>query len=373
LRDILLVDGGGWNGVTTVQVNVINFFLNKGHGVAVILFDNGITPDPVKFNRWPRSKRVRYHIIGQHSFLDKLFNKFMLLRCGIKLVKCFSLLRKNQSFYAFEYEAGVILSWYRLFQPSAFYFLHSIELYPKTARSPLIAYAFRQAAKVITQDTVRKQELMHLYGLGESIVLVSINSSRQEDVIDVTPLNFPIHVQERKKVLFIGSLIEEHCFHQVLACSEAIPEDQCLIIHGWGGNKYAESIDRLVKRRPNNVWVSNFSLDDVTKFRLYASIDIGLVTFNADFYNCKFAALSAGKLFDFIRVGKPVIASNIEGLAQFVSETNVGLCIENIQSLYSMTKEIFLNYVYYSKNAKITFPLYEFDLHFDAIYHDFLK
>lgn len=372
MKNILLIDGSGWNGVTTVQINIINYFLDKGHSIEVILFDNGIPTDSMKYNRWPRNERIFYHLINHKSFLDKVANQLSFFRRLVKLIKSYHILKQHQMYYAFEYEAGTILSFYKLLYPSANYFLHSIELDEATAGSSLIRSGFKNASIVLTQDKIRLDQLQKLYHLDGSCIMISVNSSRDSNVIDTTPLDFPKHVKERKKILFIGSLIDEHCFPDVLKVTQTIPDDHCLVIHGWGGKKYDEIVQGLVKMKPNNVWVSNFQLDEVTKFRLYSSIDIGLVTFNDRFYNCRYAALSAGKLFDLMRVGKPVIASNILGLKEFVEENQIGFCVNDVSELYFKSATIFSNYEFYAKNSKKIFPMYEFDLNFHYIYKKFV-
>jgi len=374
LQNILFIDGGGWNGVTTVQVNVINFFLSKGHTIKVILFDNGIKADQLKLGRWPKDPRIEYRVINQKTFLAKLLNRFSLSRHIYKYVKCVSELNTAPQCYAFDYEAGILCLFQKKLKPSTRYFLHSIELYENTRNVFLVKQAFKNAAYIITQDWVRKERLLELYGLKQDYnILISVNSSRYSDRMDTTRLTFPDHIAKRKKLLFIGSLIDQHCIQEVLETSKNIPEDFCLILHGWGAEKFKDHINQLISMKPDNVWFSDFALDDVTKFRLYSSIDVGLVTFNKRYYNGKYAGLSAGKLYDFMRIGKPVLANDIPGLGEFVRENSIGRVIDDFGSLYKEMRALMTEYEMYAANAKALFGKCEFDLNFNQTYHEFQR
>ncbi len=372
MKNILFIDGGGWNGITTVQVNVINFFLDKGHFIEVIIFDNGIKPDQVKLDRWPKHQHITYRVISQRSVLDKICNRLFFLKHFLKFLKCRHILKRFETYYAFEYEGGILCTFQKFFNSSKNYFLHSIELYEATSTSSFVRNTFAKASRVVTQDWVRKKRLCEMYDLPDFKLAVSVNSSRRSDTLDVSPLPFPDNIASKTKVLFIGSLIEEHCFSEVLTATQSIPDDMCLIIHGWGGKKYETQINELIGRRPDNVWLSNFQLSDVTKFRLYASIDIGLVTFNKNYFNTRNAGLSAGKLFDFMRVGKPVLASGIEGLDRFVTEHAVGKVVEDFSVLYQQASQIFDAYNLYAQNAKKLFVEYEFDESYQPVYEQFI-
>ena len=57
---------------------------------------------------------------------------------------------------------------------------------------------------------------------------------------------------------------------------------------------------------------------------MYNIADYGIVLFNKNHRNNEFAGLSAGKLFDFVRVGIPVIASDSRLLNEFVELKKIG-------------------------------------------------
>lgn len=374
MKEILLIDGGNWNGVTTVQVNVINFFLDKGSAVKVVLFDNGMKPSPLKYDRWPKHENVEYIAIDQTGIIDKIFNRTLFLRSIRKFFKAWHILKKYNRYYAFEYEAGIICRFARFFFSGKSFFVHSIELYEETAGSWLIRNALNHASAIIIQDWVRRDKIISLYNLKEtSRIVLSVNSSRDNDRIETDVLEFPSFLKDKVKVLFIGSLIDQHCYGAVLEATRNIPDSMCLIIHGWGGDAYESLLKDVADRRPKNVWLSKFTLDDASKFRLYSSIDIGLVTFNKAYFNGEYAGLSAGKLYDFMRVGKPVVVSNILGLNEFVIENQIGAVVEDEQKIYKAVGEVLMKYDLYAKNAYRLFPQYEFDTNFQGIFNSYVR
>jgi hypothetical protein len=69
---------------------------------------------------------------------------------------------------------------------------------------------------------------------------------------------------------------------------------------------------------------------------MYNIADYGVVMFNKNHRNNEFAGLSAGKLFDFMRIGVPIIASKTELLSSFILDLQIGVVYEKRNDINSL-------------------------------------
>ena len=61
---------------------------------------------------------------------------------------------------------------------------------------------------------------------------------------------------------------------------------------------------------------------------LYRSADIGFALYGDQDLNHKYAGLSSGKLFNFMRVGIPIITNSSPTCNRAICETGCGVCID---------------------------------------------
>jgi glycosyltransferase involved in cell wall biosynthesis len=212
-----------------------------------------------------------------------------------------------------------------------------LELY--NTKNWLVQKAFQKAQLITTQDELRKQQLEKYYNLSlPSKVQILYNTSLSFEEISTENVEIPERIKNQTKILFIGSLISEHCIEDVIDWVEEIPENFCIIFHGWGlaehNNKRIQALEKLY---PHKVWLSNLVLDEKDKWKMYNIADFGIVMFNKSHRNNEYAGLSAGKLFDFIRVGVPVIVSDTKLLSEFVLDCRVGIVFNNFDDLNRAT------------------------------------
>jgi len=337
LKEVLLIDCGNYNSVTTVQINYIKCLLRDNYKIRYVIFQDSSNVDEIKFQRWPQHKNLIYVEIKAnkrvYKFLRKvigvIFTNYLLLR---------RILRKVDHAICIEYYSATPVYIHSILSKKFDYQIASLELY--NTQSLLVKRAFQNANLVTTQDELRKQQIEKYYCISKpSKTDILYNSSLSFEEITLDKIEVPQRIQNQMKLLFIGSLISEHCIEEVIDWVEEIPENNCIIFHGWGlSAKNRLKIERLEELYPHKVWLSQLILNEKDKWKMYNIADFGIVMFNKNHRNNEFAGLSAGKLFDFIRVGVPVIVSDSKLLSQYVTKNNLGFVyrkdnfIENLKS-----------------------------------------
>jgi hypothetical protein len=229
--------------------------------------------------------------------------------------------------------------------------------------------AFQKAKLVTTQDGLRKVQIENYYGLSTpSNVGILHNTSLSFEEVSSGKVEVPARIQSQKKILFIGSLISEHCIEDVVSWIVEIPENFCVIFHGWGLSEVNRmKIEELQDFYPQKVWLSQLILDEKDKWKMYNIADVGVVMFSKDHRNNEFAGLSAGKLFDFIRVGVPVIVSDTQLLNEFVELNKIGRVVlnnshEEINEILidlSLSKSNFREGIFFDKDFKTVLRILE--------------
>lgn len=324
MKQVLLIDCGNYNSVTTVQINYIKCLLKYGFKITYIIFKDGNQLDDIKLQRWPLHNNLTYKEINLESIFAKIFTKVF----GKTLVNYF-LIKKvlNQYNHAvcFEFYSAAPVFIHSYLNKGFSYQIASLELY--NTNSQLIKKAFQNANLITTQDELRKEQIVNYYRLPDSSkVRILYNTSLSFEEISTERVQVPEAIKNQKKILFIGSLISEHCIEGVIDWIEEMPNNFCIIFHGWGLSKINRiKIENLQKKNPYKVWLSNLKLNEQEKWKIYNIADYGVVMFNKVHRNSEFAGLSSGKLFDFIRVKVPVIVNDTKLLAQFVKRKKIGI------------------------------------------------
>ncbi len=341
MKEVLLIDCGNYNSVTTVQINYIKCLLRENYKIKYVIFQDGNKVDEIKFQRWPQHDNLIYVEIKAnkrvYQFLRKvigvILTNYLLLR---------RILKQVDHAICFEYYSAAPVFIHSFLSNNFNYQIASLELY--NTQSLLVKRAFQNANLVTTQDELRKQQIEKYYCISKpSNTDILYNSSLSFEEITIDKIEVPQRIQNQMKLLFIGSLISEHCIEEVIDWVEEIPENNCIIFHGWGlSPKNRLKIERLEELYPHKVWLSQLILNEKDKWKMYNIADFGIVMFNKNHRNNEFAGLSAGKLFDFIRAGVPVIASDSKLLSQYILENNLGFVFSKVNFIENLnSKQVF--------------------------------
>jgi glycosyltransferase involved in cell wall biosynthesis len=301
-----------------------------------VIFKDKNKVDDIKYQRWPKHKNISYIEVNSGNLQYQLVRKLL----GNALTNYFlirRILKKFEHAICFEYYSALPVYLHSVFNKRFNFQIASLELY--NTKNWLVQKAFQKAQLITTQDELRKQQLEKYYNLSlPSKVQILYNTSLSFEEISTENVEIPERIKNQTKILFIGSLISEHCIEDVIDWVEEIPENFCIIFHGWGlaehNNKRIQALEKLY---PHKVWLSNLVLDEKDKWKMYNIADFGIVMFNKSHRNNEYAGLSAGKLFDFIRVGVPVIVSDTKLLSEFVLDCRVGIVFNNFDDLNRAT------------------------------------
>lgn len=360
MKSVLIIDCGNYNAVTTVQINYIKCLIREGFDINYIIFNNGNKIDNIKFQRWPQHEKINYIEISSNLIAIRFLSKIIGAHL-IKLFQVYKYLKHVKHTICMEYYSAVPAYLFSLVNPNFTYQVASLELYNNG--SPLAMKAMQQSKLITTQDELRKNQILKFYKIQRSEkIQVLYNTSLSWEPITTEKVDLPVDIQGQKIILFIGSLITEHCIEEVINWVEIIDDNYTIVFHGWGISEENKlRIVELEKKYPRKVWLSNIVLSEEEKWKIYNVADIGIVMFNSAIRNNEFAGLSAGKLFDFIRLGIPVFVSNTKLLSSFVLENKFGLVFDNKNSLNQKLRSLAD-----SKNST-NFTMTSFDINFKTV------
>lgn len=242
------------------------------------------------------------------------------------------------------------------------YVYHSLEIEDRPGPAKdLERHCNKGALFTLTQDRQRADVLARLNRLDRRSVHVAVNSS----LGPVLPQKdswfrdrFP--VGERRLVLALGTLLPSTCADAILASVDAWPKDFALVLHGWIPDAaFRSAVETFVAGR-DNVWLSLDVVPPEQKFRIVQGADVGLVFFSPDDHNLRYAAGSAGKLYDFMRCGVPMIGNDIPGMAALLNDSGCGLVVPDAAALPAALPLVASRYDAFRENCLRTFPRYEF-------------
>jgi glycosyltransferase involved in cell wall biosynthesis len=169
-------------------------------------------------------------------------------------------------------------------------------------------------------------------------------------------------------VLAVGSLMRETWIDRILASVDVWPPDCALVLHGWIPDAYfANQVRADAARHPGRVFVSTELLPDSEKYRIFQSAIIGLVCYEPTDDNLKYAAGSSGKLYDFMRVGVPVVANDIPGMRELVEGNACGVVVQSAEQIGPAIRTLLGDYRTYSQSALAAYEKYRFDTSYEAV------
>jgi glycosyltransferase involved in cell wall biosynthesis len=162
--------------------------------------------------------------------------------------------------------------------------------------------------------------------------------------------------------------MREHWIDRILDSVDAWPADCVLVLHGWiPDSNFATQVTAEATKRPGRVFVSTDLLPDADKYQVFQSAAIGLVCYEPTDDNLKYAAGSSGKLYDFMRVGVPVVANDIPGMRELVAGNSCGIVIESAEHIAQAIGTMLENYRTYSQSALAAYENYRFDASYEAV------
>jgi glycosyltransferase involved in cell wall biosynthesis len=210
---------------------------------------------------------------------------------------------------------------------------------------------------VVTQSKARADYIQHRYNLKDAQIRVLPNSSTGSRInIPSNYLRQKFNIPDSKKVvLFIGSLMEETCVIDFLEAIPGTSEEFVFVFHGWFPNmQIREKFLKIASQLPGRIYLSEELLEEQQKFLLIRGADVGCVFFKPLSYNYALGLGSAGKLFDFMRCGVPVIVNNSSEGADLSSKFKVAVTTDFVDLQSSLKSALDIDtsfcYSYFERN-----------------------
>ncbi len=369
-HSIALITCHGWVGFSTSVINTARYWASKSYDVDLYVSSvHKSIPFPI-FNerniRRIRSNRARHKLF----FLDDvLFYLFYY---------------KKKYNYVIGFDArGLVRAFVSNIFQNATLIYHSLEFlepvnnnFYSTLLKKSEIFCAKYATKVFTQDELRINYLLNDLKLPREKFDIVYNSPMGKVIKKKSYFfhdKFSINYS-KKIVLATGSLIKEHCIKEIIESVINWDDLFVLVLHGVIPDKQFEIyIRRKISELPGKIFLSTELLDDSEKNIVFQSVDIGFVGFLPLNNNLKCSVGAAGKLFDFMQHGVPIIAYEALGIHDIIETNNMGFVFLTWNKLNFLLKEIIQNYNVYSENCNRLFDNYEFIKRYDTVIESISK
>lgn len=366
MKRIALITKYSWVNISTSVINTALYWADKGYIVDVFLE----RPDDKRFTPLNFGNRsiniVRSSILARFRLDDLLF-----------YLNYFNRNVDYEWVIGFDID-GLIRAGICQFFGGFEVIYHSLEFYEPQAKTPralVIKWMERhfssKASYVFTQDALRCEFLHRDLRIGKDKFKIIYNSPNGNTIrsrhnyfrklFDI-PDNLLV-------VLCVGSLIKEHYVYNLVDSVSTWMKNFTLVLHGWfPDDKVKRYVLEQQKLLPEMIHISDELFDNENKYVPFQSCDIGFVGFLPVSKNMEYSAGSAGKLFDFLRTGKPIVAFNTPGMFELIEGNGVGFVFNEPGEIACLLLKIKDNYEILSQNCYDTYKTYEFNCQYERIF-----
>lgn len=366
MRHIALIAKYSWAGISTSLINTALFWEEKGYAVDIYLE----RPDENKFP-FPDTSGKNIRLLKTAITASGPIDDVIFCR------KYFDRRANYQWVIAFDVDALIRAGICQLMYGGKVIY-HSLEFYePKhktfksSIKKTLEKYFSRKATYVFTQDANRVAFLEKDLHIPQDKFRLIYNSPSGETIkahADYFRDTFNISCESRI-ILCVGSLIRETLVFDVVESVKYWDEKFVLVLHGWFPDKAVlEFVRQQQEKLPDRIYISDQLFDHWNKYIPFQSCDIGFVGFSSDTNNMKYAAGSAGKLFDFLRTGKPIVAFDSPGMAELVEGNGGGFVYREARKIASVLSQIDQSYDSIRQNCFTAYSQYEFNGQYDKVF-----
>lgn len=358
---VTLLTRFSWAGISTSVINTALYWESRGYLVEIIAVDSD--PQQFPFPDFSR-KRININLVS--------FGNVFSLNAIIFTFKKRAVIKDSEFIIAFD--VGALLLAGCLCVPdyrNVIY--HSLEFFEPRINS--IKDRIKKLAErylsnklfcVFVQDSFRENYLrldlrvnkfQHIYNspTGEKIASNS-NFFRNKFNID----------KDKTIVLCVGSLIPDHYLVELLNSLPYWSPSFVLVLHGWFPDKTIRvAAEKLINEFPGKLYISTSIFENSDKFIPYQACDILFVGFSSNSNNTKFAAGSAGKIFDAMKAGKPIIAFETPGMRSLIEGNGMGFVFSNPNDINSNLNKIIGSYSQLCEASHFAYEKYEFKTQYD--------
>lgn len=366
INKIALITKFSWVGVSTSVINTALFWEAQGYRVDLYVE----SPDQRRFPL-PDFGNKNIQVIETEILVKWPFNDltFYFRKFNDKL-------NDYQWVIAFDCDALIRAGICRLFKEFQLIY-HSLEFFepkPRRFQSWVRKWLERRFSRnshyIFSQDNTRIGYLSHDLGIDTGKFRIIYNSP-SGDIINKRENYFreKFGIRSNSKIILcVGSLIKEHCVIELVDSVEDWPNNVVLVMHGWFPDK---TVKNYVMEKANlfigKIYLSEDLFSQEDKYIPFLSSDIGFVGFKSTSENTRLAAGSAGKLFDFIRTGTPIVAYESPGMKYLIEENRLGFVFSDYGYLPNIFVKIFSDYETYRENCFFTSRFFDFDYQYKKV------
>ena len=244
------------------------------------------------------------------------------------------------------------------------YVYHNLEIEDASSQwKPFEIACSKNALYTLTQDDCRADILSRLNEVPRDTIFISVNSSLGDTLPERDEYfrNLFPEIGSRSIILAVGTLARDDCcVEEIVVSSHSWDEEHVLVMHGWFHPKgFGEEVKAFAVR-VKNIFISENVVPADQKFRIFQSVDACLVFFSDKLTNMRYAAPSAGKLYDCMRCGVPVIGNDIPGMRDLVEKNGIGLVARDASEIHAALPQIMRRRDFFRQNCLAAFPRYEF-------------
>jgi glycosyltransferase involved in cell wall biosynthesis len=171
----------------------------------------------------------------------------------------------------------------------------------------------------------------------------------------------------KKIVLYTGGIAEYNLTYEILKTIELWPRDVVLVLHSWGQTQEIKSLKAFACQFNREIYFSTEMVPFNEINKIYASADIGLALYGDQDLNHKYAGLSSGKLFNFMKACVPVITNNTPSCIKAIHETGCGICIESCAEIGKALYDILQNEVRFRLSCNENFSKFEYSRNYGLL------
>lgn len=141
------------------------------------------------------------------------------------------------------------------------------------------------------------------------------------------------HVTSKKKedgyrfILYQGLFDKSRCLEELIRAFSCLPEKLLLVLIGKGNEQYTAHLLMIIESLSLSMQV--FIQERIpydTLFACTCSADVGILLYRNNGRNNYYCA--PNKLYEYLRAGLPLVASNFPGLTTMVEGDDIGICVE---------------------------------------------
>ena len=168
-------------------------------------------------------------------------------------------------------------------------------------------------------------------------------------------------LNDKKIALYTGGIADYNLTYECIKSTETWPDKVVLVMHCWGRNEDIKKLKEYAKLFKREIYFST----DILPFEkidiIYSSADIGFALYGDQDLNHKYAGMSSGKMFNFMKACVPLITNDTPSCKKAVEETGCGICIRDISEVSKAIRKILKNENNFRLNCQKNFSTFNFE------------